>query len=275
MPNVTDKIPQPTTEPPQVLGKQIRLSGCRQLGYTEYGDPQGKLIFHFHGWVSSRLEFGHNHDIAKTLGARVISVDRPGVGLSDFQPGRRILDWPDDITQLADALGIDRFAVSGWSFGGPYAAVCAYKIPHRLTAAGIIAGIPPLNRPGATQGMMRPGRLFLGLGKKAPWVLRPIAWQIGRMVRSTPPRFVEKMSASLPAADWEVYSRLAIGTGLVDSVAEMFRTGNRGAYWDGVAFLRPWGGSGRGYSDESPPLAGRCGRESAFANGRVLRQHDP
>lgn len=61
------------------------------------------------------------------------------------------------------------------------------------------------------------------------------------MARSNPQRFVEKMSASFPAADWEVYSRLAIGTGLVDSVAEMFRTGNRGAYWDGVAFLRPWG----------------------------------
>ena len=188
-----DKIPQPAMEPPNVLGKQIRLADGRQLGYAEYGDPQGKPIFHFHGWVSSRLEFGHNHDIANTLGARVISVDRTGVGLSDSQPGRRILDWPNDIAQLADALGIDRFAVSGWSFGGPYAAVCAYKIPHRLTTAGIIAGIAPLNRPGATQGMMRPGRLILGIGKKAPWILRPIAWQIGRMVRSNPKRCVEKM----------------------------------------------------------------------------------
>ena len=198
MPDVTDKIPQPTTESPQVLVKQIRLADDRQLRYTEYGDPQGKPIFHFHGWVSSRLEFGHNRDIAKTLGARVISVDRPGVGPSDFQPGRKILDWPDDITQLADALGIDRFAVSGWSFGGPYAAVCAYKIPHRLTAAGIIAGIPPLNRPGATQGMMRPGQLFLGLGKKSPWVLRPIAWQIGRMVRSTPKGSLRKCRPPCP-----------------------------------------------------------------------------
>ena len=39
----------------------------------------------------------------------------------------------------------------------------------------------------------------------------------------------------------EVYSRLDIGPGLVDSVGEMFRKGNRGAYWDGVAFLQPWG----------------------------------
>ena len=65
MPDVPDKIPQPTTNPTNILGKQIRLADGRQLGYTEYGDPQGKPIFHSHGWVSSRLEFGHNHHIEK------------------------------------------------------------------------------------------------------------------------------------------------------------------------------------------------------------------
>ena len=91
MPDVPDKIPQPTTKPPHVMGKRIRLVDGQQLGYTEYGDPQGKPICHFHSRVSSRLKFGHNHDIAKTLGTRVICADWPGVGLSVFQPGRRIL----------------------------------------------------------------------------------------------------------------------------------------------------------------------------------------
>jgi pimeloyl-ACP methyl ester carboxylesterase len=157
-----------TQEPPAVLAQQVRLGDGRLLGYAEYGDPLGKPIFHFHGWVSSRLEFGPNHETARSLGARVISIDRPGCGLSDFKPGRKILDWPDDVAELADALGIDRFAVSGWSFGGPYVVACAYKIPHRLTAAGIIAGTTPLNRPGATRGMMQPARMTLWLGGKAP-----------------------------------------------------------------------------------------------------------
>jgi pimeloyl-ACP methyl ester carboxylesterase len=40
-------------------------------------------------------------------------VERPGFGLSDFQKGRKLLDWPEDVTAFADALGIERFAVAG------------------------------------------------------------------------------------------------------------------------------------------------------------------
>ena len=109
-----------------------------------------------------------------------------------------------------------------------------------MPAVGLIASIAPLNRSAATQGMMFPVSLS-GLGKKALWILGPIACQISQMVRSNLHGFIENMSASSPAADWEVYSRLGIDTGLVDSVGDMFRTGNREAYCDSVAFLRPWG----------------------------------
>ncbi len=63
------------------------------------------------------------------------------MGLSDFEPGRKILDWPNDVIQLADALEIDRFGVEGVSGGGPYAAACAYKIPDRL---GSLTGLNPV-----------------------------------------------------------------------------------------------------------------------------------
>jgi pimeloyl-ACP methyl ester carboxylesterase len=54
------------------------------------------------------------------LGVRHIQLDRPGFGLSDFQPGRTVLDWPDDVAHVADLLGIERFAVIGVSGRGPY-----------------------------------------------------------------------------------------------------------------------------------------------------------
>ncbi|MFQ5794940.1 MAG: alpha/beta fold hydrolase [Candidatus Bipolaricaulia bacterium] len=97
------------------------------------------------------------------------------------------MDWPDDVVELADALGIDRFAVSGWSFGGPYVATCTFKIPDRLTAAGLIASRAPLVRPGATQGMMWPGRMNLWLAKHAPWLVKPIIWQMGEYYANTIP----------------------------------------------------------------------------------------
>jgi pimeloyl-ACP methyl ester carboxylesterase len=104
--------------------------------------PDGAPIFYFHGSPSSSLEwdlFG-GETLAKRLYIRVIVPDRPGLGHSEFQPERRIGDWPADVVALANQLTLDRFAVLGYSGGGPYAAACALKIPERLTRVGIVSG---------------------------------------------------------------------------------------------------------------------------------------
>jgi pimeloyl-ACP methyl ester carboxylesterase len=84
--------------------------------------------------------------------ARIIAADRPGYGLSGFERGRRMLDWPVDVSALVDALQFDRFAVLGISGGGPYAAACAFKIPGRLAAAGVVSGMGPPAAPGMKDG---------------------------------------------------------------------------------------------------------------------------
>src|SRR5215472_11428558 len=89
----------------------ISLRDGRALGYAEYGDPGGKSIFFFHGLPGSRRQRHPDDSIAIELGAHIIAIDRPGYGLSDFQKGRTLLDWPGDVAQLADALKIDQFAV--------------------------------------------------------------------------------------------------------------------------------------------------------------------
>ena len=217
----------------------IKLKDGRTLGYTEYGAPQGKPVFFFHGWIGSRLDFRPNDAIARSLGARVIAIDRPGCGLSDFKPRRTILDWPDDVAELADGLRIKQFAVSGHSFGGPYVAACAYKIPDRLTAAGIVAGIGPLNRPGATKGLPTLPRLGLWLAGHAPLLLtKPYVWQMVWLTHH--PKILWKgLSSQLPKAEVEMLSRPEFA-GFLDGVSEMFRSGNYGATWDARAFTRPW-----------------------------------
>lgn len=110
----------------------FKLSDGRSLGYAEYGAEDGRPIFFFHGSQSSRFERHPDDSIAVRNNARVIVVDRPGHGLSDFQPGRTILDGPADIVELADGLGLDRFGVMGMSAGGPYALACGLLIPDRL-----------------------------------------------------------------------------------------------------------------------------------------------
>jgi pimeloyl-ACP methyl ester carboxylesterase len=131
------------------LNQQVQLPDGRRLGFDEYGAPDGKPLFYFHGSPSSRLEFALFGDeaLVQSLDARLIVADRPGVGLSDFQPDRRLLDWSRDVLALADQLGIGRFSILAYSLGGPYGLACAFSIPERLERVGIVSGAAPTSKP--------------------------------------------------------------------------------------------------------------------------------
>ncbi|KAF3940497.1 hypothetical protein ABW19_dt0206538 [Dactylella cylindrospora] len=139
------------------------LPDGRTLGYAEYGYPNGYPVFFFHGFPSSRIEGYPLDKLAHRLRLRIISLDRPGFGLSTFQPYRRILDWPADVEAFARHSGLRRFAIMGASGGGPYAIACAKELPKgMLSAVGVFAGGPPWEA----------GRQYM------PWFARWSAWAV-------------------------------------------------------------------------------------------------
>ena len=217
--------------------KTIKLKDGRTLGYAEYGAPEGKPVFYFHGFPSSRLDWPlfDTDAIAARLGARIIAADRPGTGLSDFKRGRKILDWPDDVIELADALQLDRFAVLGISGGGPYAAACAFKIPQRLTATTIVCGMGPSEAPGAKEGTA-----MLLSGKSA--LMRKLLLMLMAMgFRRNPDRFLSQMKDTVAEPDKLLLAQPEVVQAFIYSVREAFRSGTRGASWDAVLYKRPWG----------------------------------
>jgi pimeloyl-ACP methyl ester carboxylesterase len=222
-----------------IEASHVQLSDGRQIGYQEYGDGEGVPVFFFHGWIGSRLDFAPNDEIARDLGVRVIAVDRPGCGASDFKEGRRLLDWPDDISELADALELERFAVCGHSFGGPYVAACAYQIADRITSAAIVAGISPTSFKGATRGMPGFVRLALWLGGTAPVMTRPYVALMGRMVKN--PDSIAKGIGSLLPEDELALLDTPRFDGFFENFGEMVKNGSDGAYWDARTFLGEWG----------------------------------
>ena len=227
-------------------GKKLTLRDGRSLGFAEYGDPEGKTVFHFHGHPGSRLEAKLIAKGVKNTGVRLIGIDRPGIGLSDFKPGRQILDWPGDVVQLADVLGIDHFAVEGISGGGPYAAACAYKIPDRLTACGIIAGLGPIDLLG-TEGMMTANRVQFFIAPRLPWLLRLLMWLfIGRNSRySQDEERLEEISAKVvagfPEADRKAMTDPEWRKLYLSQLLEAFRQGSAGAAYDAKLYARTWG----------------------------------
>jgi pimeloyl-ACP methyl ester carboxylesterase len=126
-------------------GQTVVLKDGRRLGIVITGDSDGFPVFHLHGSGSSRLESLLLTTAALSENIKLIGVDRPGIGLSDYKENYRVLDLPDDIEDAANQLEIDKFAIIGVSAGGPYALACAYKIPHRLTSCGLISTLSPGN----------------------------------------------------------------------------------------------------------------------------------
>ena len=117
---------------------------------------------------------------AERAGVRLISPDRPGIGLSDAHHGRTILDWADDVADLLSQLGVDRFAAMGWSMGGQYAAALGFRMPSRVTRVAIVAGALPVTEPQVFAQLPAFDRIYTRLSQRAPIVarqcFRTMAW---------------------------------------------------------------------------------------------------
>jgi pimeloyl-ACP methyl ester carboxylesterase len=234
-PKTTSGAPAPRNE------NVILLRDRRRLAYAEYGDTQGRPVLFFHGFPGSRLEASMTDAVARQRGLRMIAPDRPGFGLSDFQPHRRITDWPGDMTQLADALGIERFAVAGISGGGPYALACAEAIPERLTAAAVLSGVGPMDSAAATHGMSRQNRILFRLSRISPVVVRVPFVVMEQTVRHFPDRIAAQMMKTMPPPDRAVMQDPAMQQMFKEDAVEALRHGTKGAALEGWLYTRPWG----------------------------------
>ena len=219
----------------------IQLSDGRQLGYAEYGVPDGEPIFFFHGTPGSRLSGLHTGILASPRGARVIAPDRPGFGLSDFRRGRTIMDWARDVEALADALDIERFAVFGYSGGGAFAAACAVALAGRLTGTAMVSSIGPPELTGSIDGFTRLHRLQWFLARRLPPLVRLYTARPAARARRDAERLVDERACSSPPADRTVIERPVIRTMMAEDWKEAYRQGGRATAYEFTLLTRPWG----------------------------------
>jgi pimeloyl-ACP methyl ester carboxylesterase len=219
----------------------IRLADRRVLGYAEYGDPHGNPVFFFHGTPGSRC-FRPSDVVTTKLGVRLICIERPGYGESTFQANRSILDWPHDVIHVADALGIEKFAVAGHSGGGPYALACAKLLPARVSVAAVISGAGPVDAPNATKGMALTNWFGFKFGQYIPWSIgRVLVWLIYRERCADPARAMDRENGHRPPMDDELIARPEIREVCLLSEREAYRPGITGFAWDVRTITRPWG----------------------------------
>lgn len=145
-----------------------REGNAHRLGYLSVGNPKGYPVIWFHGLPSSRLEALLLDPIAKEFGLRIIGFDRPGFGMSSFIEWKSYKDYLESVKILALALNLQRptspttstlrFAVVGWSGGGPHAIATAALLPNAVSVAVVLGGcaVPfiPSSKPSVTDIML-------------------------------------------------------------------------------------------------------------------------
>ncbi len=217
----------------------VRLRDGRSMGYAQYGTRDGFPIVNAHGGLACRLDVAAADPIANATDIRLISPDRPGVGLSDPQPGRTVLDWARDVAELLDQIDVDRFAVIGWSMGGQYAAAVAHALKHRVTRAAIIAGALPLTEPGVFGELPVMDRFLTRMSQRAPWLAQHWFRMMRFAARLAPGPYGRLAARELGPADGAVIRDEGF-----DTFARMSREAARqlpGAVEEYRAWMRPWG----------------------------------
>jgi pimeloyl-ACP methyl ester carboxylesterase len=217
---------------------------------------------------------------AVELGIRVIAPERPGYGLSDYQPNRSLASWAADVSVLADALGIERFAVFGVSGGGPHALACAYYVPDRIRAVGVADGNAPPDLPGARVGAPRSQRFAVSFFLRAPALFSAYFSLLAHLVGTSPQRILASFEMGLQPSDRAMLEQTPVlRRAIVDDYVETARQAGRGQVSDWAIIFGPWGFNLRdirvpvhfwqGEDDRSVPVAAARAQAAAIPGSRL------
>ncbi len=226
------------------IQQKISLPDGRQLGFSVVGE--GKPVLYFHGTASSRLETLLLKKFACANGFQVIGVDRPGYGLSTFAPRNSFRDFTADINCLMAHLGLEKFALLGWSGGGPFCLTYVALFPERVTKA-VIAGAPALPFDVATAHNGSLVRFAMKIPALGVWGLKRFRAEVLKANRDIN-GFLEsksgrKMVAAWPEADAKFFADPSWLSLMYGSIAEGFRQENDGVkavFQEHQLFIKPW-----------------------------------
>lgn len=216
----------------------MALADGRSLAWYEFGEPAGVPCLYAPGTPESGLAGGCYDRAARDAGVRWISIDKPGYGRSDPDPGRRLVDWSDDLRALADHLALDRVALAGESGGGPHALVASSAFGDRVFITVLLASIGPSDRPWAREGLRLSNRIFFSLARRSPTALRAPLALMRLAARS--PRLKNRFEAGEPASDQAAAHDPEFALRL-RAVEDAFTHGTRPAAEELAMLARPWG----------------------------------
>jgi pimeloyl-ACP methyl ester carboxylesterase len=222
-------------EPVEASGSSLRV--------RQAGDPSGRPLVYFHGTPSCRLEPSFADALAAELGIRVVSFDRPGYGESPARPFS-LASIARDTATVADALGIERFATTGQSGGGPFSLACAAVLGDRVTRVGVTAGPAPFHEmPGALDLLDENDSAAVALlpDEEAAAAVFATGFEPFRALgRASDAQIVSGFKQLSSSHDGELLDRPELASVLAAGLRAAMAHGTSGGGWDNVAWVGPW-----------------------------------
>jgi pimeloyl-ACP methyl ester carboxylesterase len=227
---------------PWVDDRTIEIDGLT-WAVRQSGAPDGRPLVYFHGTPSSRLETAFADDTAAALGVRLVSFDRPGYGGSAFAPFS-LASVAVDTGRIVDALGIDRFATTGQSGGGPFSLACGAVLGERVTRVGVTSGAGPFDKVPELMAA-------LDDNDTAAVALLPDAEEAAQQFAAGFEPFRELASADdativagfrqmCSSRDGRLLDDPQVASAIAAGLRASLVQGCEGAGWDNVAWVGPW-----------------------------------
>ncbi|MQR94350.1 alpha/beta fold hydrolase [Fictibacillus phosphorivorans] len=220
------------------------LSDGRQLGYSLYGDLKGIPLFLFHGTPGSRVWFTEDDSIAKELGIYLIATDRPGYGLSDKKHHFKLLDYAQDMEELAKHLELENFSVLGVSGGGAFAAAVTYALPNQVEVCMLVGTATPFENGKPPTTMSKENRIGFYMTKYCPWLLKQLEKSKKKLIDQKPELYIENLKkGGSYLSDWDnnmLQRDEVLENGVLHS-KEAYRQGVDGVIDESKLLTKDWG----------------------------------
>ena len=219
----------------------VRTPDGRRVGVWEYGSPDGFPVLAFHGNPACGMGFAAAHDAAARLGLRLLAPDRPGIGASSPSTAWTVRSYALTVDDLVAALGIERFAVWGYSGGGPYALACGSLLARKMSAVAITSGMGEIGVSARSRDFGVVDQAITWLSSRSPtsarFVLGAAAWGMNALPSAV-------LLASLPHCQSKEQAEARSAPDLLTlgkrTFAEAVRFGAQGMVADYAALSGRW-----------------------------------
>jgi len=228
---------------------QLTLPDGRRLAWSDTGDADGLPVILMHAIAGSRHLRHPDDRILYEYGVRLIIPERPGVGDSDPLPGRRVRDWPKDVAALADHLGLQKFAVLGYSAAGtPYAFATAQCLPDRVCGLFLVGAAPPVEHFKDFKMFSDRSRMPMLVARYSPNLLPPLLRVGVRSIKKNVYRYLEQAMQHVPESDRRVYDNPVMRENYARGVLASVKYGEQYLVTEALLVVHGWSADNLAFS---------------------------